>query len=351
MIYMNGRISSENKKTTHINNGDKIMTDTRTFYALAVDPLHIGTGGYRLGRVDNTIVRDPGTNLPKIPGSSISGVCRNYAIYGLDGVEKEQSIDCATYKPEKNRTRSQDKIEGDEYDGSNGSSGENKIDKNNCGRCIICQAFGFASGLQKKSQIGKVKFFDAEIAAFPISTMFGPVWVTTPSILSRLGVENPPQPGDENLISTFDVNGGKLNLGWLYLDCNRLADSTVKFPGAGESAHIKAVEDKLVIAPDSLFPEIVNSNLEVRTSVSIDFETGAAEPGALFTYEAIPRAALLNFDVVVDSYRCKGDFSPENAISAEKVWEVVKSGLRLFEVMGLGGMNTRGFGRTRIVNL
>jgi CRISPR-associated protein Cmr4 len=48
---------------------------------------------------------------------------------------------------------------------------------------------------------------------------------------------------------------------------------------------------------------VVNSNLEVRTSVSIDPKTGAAEKGALFTYEAIPRAAFLWLDVVVDDYR------------------------------------------------
>ena len=36
----------------------------------ALDPIE---GGYRLGRVDNTILRDAATNLPKIPGSSING--------------------------------------------------------------------------------------------------------------------------------------------------------------------------------------------------------------------------------------------------------------------------------------
>ena len=38
---------------------------------LALDPVHIGSGGYRLGRVDLTIAREPGTNLPKIPGTRI----------------------------------------------------------------------------------------------------------------------------------------------------------------------------------------------------------------------------------------------------------------------------------------
>jgi CRISPR-associated protein Cmr4 len=53
------------------------MSQTRKLYThqrfafMTLDPVHIGTGGYRLGRVDNTIVREPGTNLPKIPGTSL----------------------------------------------------------------------------------------------------------------------------------------------------------------------------------------------------------------------------------------------------------------------------------------
>ena len=46
---------------------------------MATDPVHIGTGGYRLGRVDNSIVREPGTRVPKIPGTSLHGAARTYA--------------------------------------------------------------------------------------------------------------------------------------------------------------------------------------------------------------------------------------------------------------------------------
>ena len=35
-------------------------------YALSTDPIYIGTGGYTIGRVDNTIVRDTITKIPKI---------------------------------------------------------------------------------------------------------------------------------------------------------------------------------------------------------------------------------------------------------------------------------------------
>ena len=39
-------------------------------FAVSQDPVYIGTGGYTIGRVDNTIVRDPITKIPKIPASS-----------------------------------------------------------------------------------------------------------------------------------------------------------------------------------------------------------------------------------------------------------------------------------------
>ena len=33
--------------------------EKRTYLLLTADPLHVGAGGYRLGRVDNAIVREP----------------------------------------------------------------------------------------------------------------------------------------------------------------------------------------------------------------------------------------------------------------------------------------------------
>jgi len=291
------------------------------YFAYTIDPLHIGTGGYRLGRVDNTIIRDPGTNLPKIPGSSISGVCRNYAIYQLEGEDREKAESCAKR--------------------------DEKDDKNNCGECIICKIFGFASGKQKKNQVGRVKFFDGQIVAFPVATIVGPVWVTTASILNEHGIDA-PSPTNDVLLGTGDLTQGnnRINLGWLYMNLDTSKADKIRLPEDVLNTTIgKKISKRLIIAPEWLFAEIVNSNLEVRTSVSIDFETGAADPGALFTYEAIPRATLFSFDVIIDEYRCNGN------ITKEKVEKVVKSGLKLFESLGIGGMNTRGFGRIKVLNL
>lgn len=55
------------------------MTESRRYLARSLDPVHIGSGGYRLGRVDMSIVREPGTGIPKIPGTSLAGAIRAYA--------------------------------------------------------------------------------------------------------------------------------------------------------------------------------------------------------------------------------------------------------------------------------
>ena len=62
--------------------------ELKQYYAITLDPLHVGAGSSRLGRVDLPIIREPGTNLPKVPGTSLSGPARAYtalptiAMYG-----------------------------------------------------------------------------------------------------------------------------------------------------------------------------------------------------------------------------------------------------------------------------
>ena len=131
---------------------------THRFIIMTVDPVHIGTGGMRLGRVDNAIVREPGTNLPKIPGTALHGVIRGYA------ARRFGKPQCA---------------------GKGG--GGNK----HCGRptCPICYTFGSIQG-EAGSFSGVVSIYDARILLFPVYSMVGPVWVTTPEILTDAGFRN-----------------------------------------------------------------------------------------------------------------------------------------------------------------
>jgi len=118
------------------------------------------------------------------------------------------------------------------------------------------------------------------------------------------------------------------------------------------------INGKTYLVPDRLFSRIVNDNLEVRTSVAIDPMTGAAEEGALYTYEAIPRFTILWFDIIYnkpeffkvlkDSAMVDINHGKEGGKGIDWVIEHVEKGLPYIETLGLGGMNTRGMGRIQI---
>ncbi|MHA1679403.1 MAG: type III-B CRISPR module RAMP protein Cmr4 [Promethearchaeota archaeon] len=313
-------------------NEDK-KPEVKKYHALALDPIHVGTGGMRLGRVDLPIMREPSTNLPKIPGTTISG-CARYAssiVYG-----KTNKLSCA---------------------GSGGKGGENHCGKVNPA-CEICIPFGFSKGSGGSMQ-GLAQFFDAHITLFPVASMMGPIWVSTGSILNHLGVKSPDLSKIEGYYPLGDLvkDKEKLNLGWLLLEkCKPQGQET------GELSDLKGwlpniICDRIVLLSDTLFSHVVNSNLEVRTSISIEPDTGAAEDGALFTYEAIPRSTVLSHDIVYNdgtSFKINGqDLKTESGNSVTRAWvkEKVENGLRLFETLGVGGMNTRGMGRMKVLNL
>ncbi len=115
--------------------------DKQVYVLSALDPIHIGTGGYRMDRVDNTIIRDM-DGIPKIPGSSLSGAIRSYAALA-----------------------------------NKSSCGGNNGCKDVSNLCEICETFGYTTS--EKSRKGLVSFYDARILLFPVATMAGPVWITT----------------------------------------------------------------------------------------------------------------------------------------------------------------------------
>ncbi len=369
------------------------------YLLMTLDPTHIGAGGYRLGRVDNSIIREPGTNLPKIPGTSLSGAIRSYAAY------RYGKIRCAGQGQER-------EIEIEE----NGEKKKQKKD-GHCGNatCPICYTFGYTvkgDDDSERSHSGTVNLFDAHLIFFPVHSMIGPVWVSTPQRLRDFvfpvsGAEPSATPGAESFATTATA-GELLNLGWLMLRAE--SGATVTPPAETDWAASKeweSIANRIVLAPETLFSQLVNANLEVRTSVSINPETGAAHKGALFTYEAIPRGALLIFDAVQDDYRRggndeqhrHGDCRQPDAVQddyrrggnpwpvsravkkvngqwendpdrplypdasnasqpcqedgQDKAWrspaDVVQGGLEWAAALGVGGMSTRGFGRFKAI--
>lgn len=313
------------------------MHELKTYYALALDPIHIGTGGARLGRVDLLIIREPGTNLPKIPGTSLSGPARAYTALRT------------------NKYLWKD-INNNEFSCA-GRGGENG--KNHCGKqnpaCPVCIPYGFSKGTGFSLQ-GLAQFFDAHILLFPVASAAGPVWVTSSISIEGLGLQTQFKVPD----NTFHPLGQQLkdkkilNLGWLMLkkDSEEVELNDQKFKELPE-----IVKQRAVLVSDSLFHQIINSNLEVRTSVSIEPTTGTAEEGMLFTYEAIPRGTAFKFDVVYNNgsiFRINGkELKTEGNGDIGTTWvkTQVEKGLKLFETLGIGGMGTRGMGRLKVLNL
>jgi CRISPR-associated protein Cmr4 len=331
---------------------------------MTTDPVHVGTGGYRLGRVDNSIVREPGTRVPKIPGTSLHGAARSYAARLYENLA---------------------------------AAGQNQKKVDHPATDPVCYTFGYlkeesgeTEGAERKTTAysGVVNVFDAHVILFPVHSMAGPVWVSTVKRLEEAAFEVAASAGGLDLgDGCFTWNrGDPLNLGWLMLGAG--GQVTVTVPTEWQGPQWDAIKDRIVLVHEALFSQVVNSNLEIRTSVSIDPEHGAAEDRALFTYEALPRATFLTVEVVLDDYRdsfphksrLEGWLKTNGSSLSEQErdrlenqrwtdagaretlakltrlnlsWasaiEVLEAGLRLIEWLGVGGMGTRGFGRIRIV--
>lgn len=300
------------------------MTTNNTYpshqvFGLAVDPIHVGTGGARLGRVDNTIVRDPVTRVPKIPGSSLAGVYRAYV-----AMQKGKYPSCA---------------------GQGQTDAQSQ--RGHCGKpdCPVCMCFGFARG-NAGGFAGLAGFSDAHIVLFPVPTRQGPKWIASPSSLECEGAS-----GIDDGTAYVATNCDRpLNLGWLLLSTDMIPEAV-----QGAIDELKNVPEHIrsnvVVVSDKLFGHLVNSNLEVRTSVSIDPATGAAEDGALFTYEAIPRGTVLAWDVTCrNPSHFKADGKDVSVVtSAVGVFQKISKAHDLLAQLGIGGMGTRGMGRLRVL--
>lgn len=299
--------------------GTTALYRQQRFLLMTLDPVHVGTGGYRLGRVDLSIVREPGTRLPKIPGTSLNGAIRQFAAL------RYESRRCA-------------------------GAGMGEGDKSHCRdrNCPVCYTFGYVRG-SEGGQSGTVSIGDARLLLFPVYSLAGPVWVTAPGVLREFGID--AAVGEEAARVAPGLAGhAHINLGWLMLPVEQ---GDLVLPPEVPSE----IAQRAVLVSDKVFSQVVNSNLEVRTSVSIDPVTGAASDKALFTYEALPRAALLWLDVVEDDFR-SDRFTPTSKTAKGntlgETWssplDVARAGLKLAEHLGIGGMGTRGFGRVRLLN-
>jgi CRISPR-associated protein Cmr4 len=332
--------------------------ETKKIIAMATDPIYVGTGGYTIGRVDNTIVRDPITKIPKIPGSSIAGTWRYYLALELQSAFKDE------YKKDlSKRAEKKDNIEelfnnpknwmknfegnrfarikcaGQDDESQKTLEDSQNTDTGHCGHCIVCKAFGFSK--KDKSNQGMLFFSDLNILFFPVYTRLGVRWITSKRILNDAGMLKEDFEKKEIVFVSKNESdtSNYINLGWLNLPYEK---QEIKI----DLSNISNISiNDIVIVPDNLISQIINSNLEVRTSVSIDPITGAAKEGALFTSEAIPRGTV--FCGEIRGFKREGD---ESLPSLECVFEALDDTKKYFNSLGIGGMTTRGFGRMKILN-
>ncbi len=311
---------------------------------IALDPIHVGTGGARIGRVDLTIVRDPVTQVPKIPGSSLAGVYRTYVAMHYEE-DRQQQIQQARQSGQQFQDRQKP------YYPECAGLG---LDENrgHCRQpdCPVCTVFGFARGAgQEGGFAGLAAFTDAHVLLFPVPTRRGPMWITCPMALRLVELE--VNGVDDNAVYLQNGSNNQVNLGWLlvpvktYTQMNTITNQLQKL---GIPNYIYT---RLALVPDRLFAHIVNSNLEVRTSVSIDPATGAAQEGALFSYEALPRSTVLVWEIIAKNpahFNIGGQ--PITAVSnPDAVHNVTKKAHPYLEHLGIGGMGTRGMGRLKVL--
>jgi CRISPR-associated protein Cmr4 len=305
---------------------------------LALDPIHVGAGGARLGRVELTIVRDPATRVPKIPGSSLAGVYRTYV---------------AMEEHERNPNRQVDGQPRPYYPHCAGLGQPRGDYLGHCAQpdCPVCTVFGFARGRDQAGGFaGLAAFTDAQVLLFPVPTRQGPRWITCPDALRLIGLEVRNVNQDAVYLGSSQSN--PLNLGWLLLPvmtCSQFQNIVQSLRNLGVPDYI---HDRLALVPDRLFAHIVNSNLEVRTSVAINPATGAAEEQALFSYEALPRGTVLAWEIIAKNprhFQIQGQRI--SAVSSpDDVHAKVQLAHPYLEHLGIGGMGTRGMGRLKVLS-
>lgn len=302
--------------------------ESKKLWLFALDPVHVGAGTAHLSHVDLEIVRDQPDRLPKIPASTIAGNARSNA-------------DRMYYQGKPNKSCA----------GLGKAASQAELEKNpdlcktHCGKCPICHAFGTLDKDEPSRRA--LTFQDALLLLFPVySYTHGPVWITARSGLDRFGQAVTLQPDQKEDFKVWSALGADRAMALGRRIANQLGTLTVDADQTSVAPLKTILEHKKIVAvTDQLFSKLVNENLEVRTSVAINPFTGTAEKGALYRYEALPRASLLLGSVGIATtgwshVEEKGWESPE---------QTLKHGLDPLAITGLGRMGSRGFGRMQYV--
>lgn len=337
-----------------------IAPQTRTYLFLTIDPLHVGAGGTRLGRVDNTVCRDPATGLPKVPGSGLSGAVKD--AYDLATLVARQRLSTNEERSRSGRPENQ------RCAGTKG-----------CGnpKCKVCRLFGTAPGDEggsssnNRAERGLIAFRDATMAAIPLASVTGPIWFLDHQLAQKLGllenIDNNAIQGlpDPNVVASPTLqnwDNAQINIGPFLFPIGgrtQINSETIELnvdflphqnrdQQNGNLAKLTAIADRSIVGEESLWPILSAAAMEVRTSVSIDPDTGAAAPKKLFSLEAVPAGTLFKVDLTFLGGKIPDAFG--DGATAETLFREIETyAFPYLAFNGLGGNVTRGFGRVRFL--
>jgi len=299
--------------------------------AIALEPIHVGV--YLPNGVNGakgTIARNQSDSLPTLPASSLKGCARanshvELAILGCDG---------------KGRVCPQPH------------------------RCASCAAYGYANLNDSTGSL--VRFSSGEIVMSPWSYDHGTLWTTTLDRLSQASLlaASPTsmtqdlELGQVLLSDGFDsrhvIPALTTQLGW----DRPLNISPIPILSSDGFRNLPDIPRRLAILSEQSFARLACSSVSVATSIALSSHAGTANPGALYSMEAITKNTVFCFSVLYSDPSSRGTDSflsdrqnnaTEVPATIEGLQRIVWAGLKRFAVFGIGGRRSRGFGRLRVL--
>lgn len=302
----------------------------RKYIASALSPVHVGSRNKTNLGADLSVVRDI-DNLPVIPASTIRGCTRAYSFldYGLR--------DCDA----KGQQCNQPHI------------------------CASCAVFGYVSYRQNQGSTSLVRFSDGKLIFIPIQTKIGMVWLSSAKRLVDSGII-PSKEEQDHLMESIrfpDVipisaplanMAGDWDLRFGAVHVTKASILPIKIEKWAGSNNLRPIYDRCIIVPEEQYGAIANNALSVFTSIAIDNSTGSVKPGALYTTEGVPRSSVFAFEVGYLNPETQGIdcFVSEKTTppiqlngNLDSLIQIVESGLAKFNILGVGGKRSRGFGQ------
>ncbi len=242
----------------------------------AATALHPGSGT-ALGVIDLPVEREPHTDWPLIPGTSLKGVLRDALRESLrEKYPKRRDADRA---PE------------------------------------VTEIFGPPTDTAA-DHAGALSLTDARILAFPVRSMKGVfAWITCTDVLTRFARDvrltgigsSPPPAASPGSDECFVARGSPLEIAGQSGLLLEEFDFTAKAPPPDADTFLKAVAGmafadptrrddflkRVVILHPDAFTHFVRHSTHVRARIALDYETKTASDGALFYEEYLPPETIL----------------------------------------------------------